>query len=200
MAKKAKLQAKGNYDGSTMLTGQWAVMWEAFIANMLVGMSQSAAYSAAGFTAKSPEVGASKLLRNTKVAARLAYRRGLLAEKNDLSEHRVLAEFARIGLADVAQAVDKDGNLLNLHDMPEDIRRAISGLEIEEEYQGKGKSREYIGRIKKVKFWDKPKSLELASKILGYFSKDNKQKKSDVNILITKHYEHKEININGADA
>lgn len=49
-------------------------------------------------------------------------------------------------------------------EMPPELQRLIAGVEFEEvfEWQGSGKARErvHVGRIHKIKFWDKPKSIE----------------------------------------
>jgi hypothetical protein len=51
--------------------------------------------------------------------------------------------------------------------LPEDVQRAISGLEIIQEANGQVKY--------KYKFWDKGRSLERLEKYLGMFEKDNLQ-------------------------
>lgn len=61
--------------------------------------------------------------------------------------------------------------LLELQDMPAELQRLIAGIEFEElfEWRGAGKDRErvHIGRLHKIKFWDKPKSIETFMKHLA---------------------------------
>lgn len=87
-----------------------------------------------------------------------------LQSKMFWSIDRVLKELELIGLADIGEAY-KDGNVLkDLSEMPESVRRCISGIETEELFSGVGKEREMIGYTKKVKFIEKTKALELIGK------------------------------------
>jgi phage terminase small subunit len=61
-------------------------------------------------------------------------------------------------------------------DIPVDIRKAISSIEIVEEYDGTGKNRKLIGYTKKIRFWDKNRALENLGKHFGIFSEDNRQR------------------------
>ena len=73
------------YDGSTMLK---SVSQEAFTDNMLAGKHQNEAYMLAYQNCKSIEVAdaaASRLLRNVKVKARLAYKRTKLEKKTGIT-------------------------------------------------------------------------------------------------------------------
>lgn len=84
-----------------------------------------------------------------------------------LDAARVLKEIERIALMDPADAFDKDGHsLLNIHDIPEDARRCISGIDVEELWEGRGQDREQVGVVKKVRFWSKPDSLNMLAKYL----------------------------------
>jgi len=55
--------------------------------------------------------------------------------------------------------------------MPPELQRLIAGIEFEEifEWQGQGKDREkvHVGRIHKLKFYDKPRSIETFMKHLS---------------------------------
>ena len=97
------------------------------------------------------------------------------SERTEITADEVLKEAARIALADIGEAFEKDGTLKAIHDMPEDVRRAISGLEVVELYEGTGKNRKRVGTLKKVKFWSKDKQVELLMRYLGLFLEDNKQ-------------------------
>lgn len=65
---------------------------------------------------------------------------------------------------DLGRAYDKDGELLPLHKMPEDIRRAITQVEVTEEFKGRGESREHIGYTKKIRTVSPERALELLGK------------------------------------
>jgi phage terminase small subunit len=72
-------------------------------------------------------------------------------------------------------AFKADGTFKDIHDIPKDLRRAISGIEVSEVFEGKGKKRKLAGYIKKIKFWSKDKQIEVLMKHLGLFGEDNKQ-------------------------
>lgn len=83
-----------------------------------------------------------------------------------LDEATVLRELLRIATCDLGQAFNPEGGLKPIHEIPEDVRRAMSGIEVEEIWEGRGEDKYQAGVIKKVKFWDKPKAIELLGKKL----------------------------------
>lgn len=95
--------------------------------------------------------------------------------RTQIDADKVIKEISRVALADVRLAFNKDGTLKAIHDIPEDLGRAISGIEVEETYEGTGKDRVWTGYVKKIKFWSKDKQLEVLMRHLGLFKEDNKQ-------------------------
>ena len=88
-------------------------------------------------------------------------------QKAIITADRVLTELARLATCDISLAFDANGNLLDIKDIPEDVRRAISGIEIEEEKSSiEGAESDTVSRTKKIKFWDKNKSLETIARHL----------------------------------
>ncbi len=59
-----------------------------------------------------------------------------------VKQDHVVQELLRIALADPADAFDENGALLPLGKMPEDLRRAISGMDVEEIFAGRPSSRQ----------------------------------------------------------
>lgn len=150
-----------------------------FALEYLVDLNATQAAIRAGYSKKSAAETGCELLKLPKV--RTFVERELRKRENrlDLKADRVLLELMRVGMVDLARAFDDEGRLLALKDMPEDVRRAISGVEVEEEYadveggaldDGATRARIAIGRVAKVKFWDKPKALELLGKHLALFT------------------------------
>jgi len=92
-----------------------------------------------------------------------------IVEKKTAGITQVLEEFGHLAFLDVGDAFDENGNLLPIKQMPEGVRRAISGIEYEDVFSGRGEERECTGRIAKVKFVDKKGALDSIAKHLGMF-------------------------------
>lgn len=111
----------------------------------------------AGFSPKGAEVTASKLLRNPKVASAIDSRLATLDEKSELNAIRVRAEILKLLGFDPRKAFNADGTYKHIHEMPDDVSSAISGIEAGED----------DGGIRRVKFVDRVRIVELAAKVLG---------------------------------
>lgn len=89
-------------------------------------------------------------------------------ESVKLTIERVLQEYACLATLDISQAFGPDGNYLPIHQMPEAVRRCIAGLEVADlniDNDGKGS----VGRLHKLKFYDKRAALADIAKHLGMF-------------------------------
>jgi phage terminase small subunit len=80
---------------------------------------------------------------------------------------RVLTEIARVALSDLRNVYNEDGSLKLPHEWSDEAAAAIAGVEVLEEFVGKGKARTLVGHTKKVRVFDKVRALELLSKNLG---------------------------------
>jgi len=67
---------------------------------------------------------------------------------------------------DPNEVFNEDGTLKLIKDIPRNIRKAISSIEVDEIWEGRGKDRKQIGETKRIKFWDKTRTIELLSKHL----------------------------------
>lgn len=135
-----------------------------FCVEFLVDRNGKQAAIRAGYSARTAEQQASRLLSNVKVKAEIDR---LLKEqegRTKLNADRVLSELWHLATVDLSQAYNLDGTFKNIHDIPEDVRRAIAGVEVEELFDGAGRDKEKIGITSKVKFWDKPRCLEILAK------------------------------------
>ena len=101
------------------------------------------------------ETNGTRLLGTARVAALVARQQQKQLAKVDASAERVKAELARLAFVDATKACDRKGKLLPLHRMPEDVRRAISGFEVDG------------GAVRKLRFCSKPEALGLLAKHHG---------------------------------
>jgi phage terminase small subunit len=149
---------------------------EQFVLAYIETSNASEAYRRAYSTAKmKPETineAASRLMADSKVNARISELRSAAASRVVASEARVIEELARIGLFDPGQLFAEDGSLLPIKKMPPEVRAAIASIEVEE-IDADGK---VIGRVKKVKLWDKNSAADKLLRHLGAYERDNRQR------------------------
>ena len=130
--------------------------------------TQTEAYEASGYKArgKSAEANSSLLISNHKFKAEYDKAIAEAVEKTRVSAERVLKEEGRIAFANIAEIFDGE-TLISPGKLPEDIMRAISGIEIIERFiPGKEKKKE----VKyKYRFWDKGRALERLGKYLKLY-------------------------------
>src|SRR5713226_8249305 len=140
-----------------------------FVEEYLLDLNQTHAAIRAGYSPRSAASIASRLME--KLLVKDAIEKALAARTNrvQVSQDRVVQELLRVALADPAGAFDEKGNVLPIHQMPEDLRRAISGMDVEEIFAGSGEDREQIGQVRKLRLWDKTKALELLARHIGMF-------------------------------
>lgn len=117
---------------------------------------------AAGYPKKSAHVTGSRLLKNPRVQEFLATRGAAAAAKVaqveevlELSAQRVLTETMRIAYSKPLDIFRTDGTIKAPHEIPDDLGRAISGIELDDE-----------GKMKKVRFCKKETALEMLGKHL----------------------------------
>jgi phage terminase small subunit len=161
----AKRQEKVAVPDTDGLTGRQV----RFVEEYLLSTNASDAARKAGYSAKTAASQGADLLKNPKVRAALDKAINLRAIRVGVKADDVLGEFLRIARADIGQAYDPKGCLLPLEQMPEEVRRGISGIEVEELYEGRGNERVKIGNLVKVRFWDKVAALTQLGKHLQLF-------------------------------
>jgi hypothetical protein len=115
---------------------------------------------------------ATEYLRKPHVQEYIASQRKRLQKVTNINQKRVLDEESCISFLDPGLLFElKSGSLVPPYELPENVRRAISAIEIIEKESE---------TVYKYKFWDKGRSLERVSKFLGLYEKDNKQKETAV--------------------
>lgn len=137
-----------------------------FITEYLVDHNGTRAATAVGYSAHTAAITASKLLKNTKIAAEIKRRMQVRADRVEVKADDILRELLRIAGTDLGEAFDQYGRLKPVHEIPIECRRAIAGIDVEEPRHDKD-GKEIRGIVRKIKFWDKTRALELLGKHLG---------------------------------
>lgn len=113
---------------------------------------------------------ASRLLADGRVIQAVDAGKAAYAANASTMKARIVRELARIAFSDARLLYRVDGSLKAPHEWDDDTAAVIAGVEVFEEFEGRGKDRQQIGFTKKVKRWDKPKALELLGKHHAMFT------------------------------
>ncbi|MGG1598050.1 terminase small subunit [Paenibacillus naphthalenovorans] len=131
-----------------------------FADEWLIDMNGSAAAIRAGYSPRSADVTASRLLGNAKVRAYIDARMAELSKRTGVNQERIIRELARIAFLDPTQLVNMDTAEL-LDAATADDRAAIASVKV----KTMNGETEMIER--EVRFADKIKALELLGKRFG---------------------------------
>lgn len=167
-----------------MSGGELTARQRLFISEYLIDRNGTQAALRAGFAVKGASVQATRLLANVRVAAEIAKRTEKYEEKTGITAERVLAEIAKVAFSDTRRLYNDDGALKQPHEWDDETAGFVAGVEVTEEFEGRGDERELIGYTRKVKQWDKLAGLDKLAKHLGLFEKDNSQKVPNLQMQI----------------
>lgn len=150
----------------------------AFVREYLVDLNATQAALRVGYSKKTAYAQGARLLKNVEVAKAINAAQDRRADRVEVKADDVLRELMRIGMCDIRQAYTTEGRLKPIHEMPEDVARAIGGVETEELWENDGEDGERVrvGDVRKVKFWPKVQALELLGKHLKLFTEKHEHR------------------------
>ena len=143
---------------------------QSFCREYLVDLNATQAAIRAGY---SPRTAASIGQENLKKPEIQEAIQGLIEERSrrvEVTSDMVIEELARLAFVDIGKLYDESGKLLPVHEIPEGVRRAVLGIDVFEETEGRGEAKELVGLTKKVRVADKIRALELLGKHLRLFA------------------------------
>ncbi|GJL37885.1 terminase [Enterobacter hormaechei] len=126
--------------------------------------NQAQAAINAGFSPKSAHVKASIMMRDERIQKRIAE---LMAERNKrlrVSADYVLLRLVEIDQMDVLDILNDDMSIKPVSQWPKVWRQYLSGFDLADMFEGRGDEKELVGILKKIKWPDKVKNLELIGK------------------------------------
>lgn len=145
-------------------TGDLTDQQRLFVSEYLRDKCGKQAAIRAGYSVRSAESTASKLVRHPKVAAAIEAGMARMEKRNENLAQRVLDELARIAFSDLRQHFTPDGKLLPPHKLPDDAAAAVSSIESEERHD---RETEAPYTVRKIRLWDKLAALDKLGRHLG---------------------------------
>ncbi|MEB7681031.1 terminase small subunit [Klebsiella michiganensis] len=126
--------------------------------------NQTQAAINAGFSPKTAAVKASVMMRDERIQKRIAE---LMEERNKrlrVSADYVLLRLVEIDQMDVLDILNDDMSIKPVSEWPKVWRQYLTGFELADMFEGRGDEKELVGILKKIKWPDKVKNLELIGK------------------------------------
>ncbi len=135
-----------------------------FVEEYLVDLNGTQAAIRAGYSEKRASETAYQLLQKPSVRDAIAAGKADRSEKTAIDAAYVLQRLVEIDQMDVADILTDDGYIKPVKEWPKAWRQTLSGLDVQELWEGQGEDREMTGLLKKIKWPDKVKNLELLGK------------------------------------
>lgn len=126
--------------------------------------NQTQAAINAGFSPNTAAVKASVMMRDERIQKRIAE---LMEERNKrlrVSADYVLLRLVEIDKMDVIDILNDDMSIKPVSEWPKVWRQYLTGFELADMFEGRGDEKELVGILKKIKWPDKVKNLELIGK------------------------------------
>ena len=155
-----------------------------FVEEYLVDLNASQAAIRAGYSAHTSRQFACHLLKCPQIQEAVQKARAAQQKRLRIDADRVLLEIARLALYDPRKFFDAEGSPLRITDLDEDTAAALNGIEVAEQYTGRGAERQFVGFVKKYKLVDKGPNLDRLMKHLGLYVADNRQRTDPLETLL----------------
>lgn len=126
--------------------------------------NQTQAAINAGYSAKTAAKFASQNMRDDRVQKRIAELMEERNKRNRVSADYVLMRLVEIDQMDVIDILNDDMSIKPVSDWPKVWRQYLTGFELADMFEGRGDEKELVGILKKIKWPDKVKNLELIGK------------------------------------
>lgn len=133
----------------------------------------------AGYSERSIAVQSVNLMRNELIKERISELQDRVSVRNDVTVDKIIRELSRLAFTDISQLFDDEGKLKDIKNLPDDLKRAISSIEVIENKQNKDIY------VKKIRLWDKVKAIEMLAKHLDIFR--DKEQSTQINVYIDKY-------------
>ena len=138
---------------------------QTFADEYLIDLNATAACIRAGYSHRSADKIGHQLLGKKGVATYIAERMHARVVRTEITQDRVLQEYAKLAFLDPRKFFDVNGDLLSVHDLDDDTAAALAGMDV---LVSKGEDGD-IEYTKKIKIADKKGALDSIARHLGMF-------------------------------
>ncbi|MFU5001925.1 terminase small subunit [Pseudomonas paraeruginosa] len=138
-----------------------------FVDEYLIDLNATQAAIRAGYsTRRATEIGY-QLLQRPEVAQAIQAAMAERSKRTEVEADYVIRRLREIDEMDVLDILEDDGSFRSIREWPKVWRQFLSGIEVAELFEGRGDDRRIAGVLRKVKWPDKLRNLELLSRHVG---------------------------------
>jgi len=151
-----------------------------FCQEYLIDLNATQAAIRAGYSPKTASEQGTRLLGNVKVQEYIQEKQKNKAVELDITQTMILQELVKIAFGDVKNYFDEHGRLINISELQGNISASIKSVTVQQEkikMEGEILVEE---SVKKIESYDKLKAIDTINRMLGFYAKDNEQKKPDM--------------------
>ncbi|MFQ6558184.1 terminase small subunit [Pseudomonas sp. Lb2C1-1] len=135
-----------------------------FVDEYLIDLNATQAAVRAGYSEKTAYSQGQRLLKDVEVQSQLQKRMQDREKRTEINADYVLKRLVEIDQLDVLDILQDDMSFKPLSEWPKGWRQYLVGFDIAEMFKGHGEDRSMVGLMKKIKWPDKVKNLELLGK------------------------------------
>ncbi|ATJ91552.1 terminase [Acetobacter senegalensis] len=136
-----------------------------FVEEYLVDLNATQAAIRAGYSEKTAGRIGSENLQKLDIQNAISEAQNARSKRTQITQDRVLQEFAKIGFSDIRSLFTEAGNLRSISALDVDAAAALSSVEVVTKNLGDGE----VEYVHKIKLWDKVGSLTQIGRHLGMF-------------------------------
>lgn len=137
---------------------------EMFCREYLIDLNATQAAIRAGYSEKTANRTASENLSKPDIQLRISELLKKRSDRLQIDADYVLKRLVEIDQMDVLDILHDDGGIKPIHEWPKVWRISLSGMDLAEMFESKDGERDLVGIMKKIKWPDKVKNLELLGK------------------------------------
>lgn len=141
-----------------------------FVEEYLLDLNATQAAIRAKYSPKMADKIGSQLLGKTRVAEAIQKAMAARSKRTEISQDRVLQEYAKLAFLDPRKFYDEDGRLVPIHKLPADVAAAIAGMDVFSEKIGEKDGVPEYAEVRKIKLADKKGALDSVARHLGMFN------------------------------
>lgn len=139
-----------------------------FVAEYLIDLNATQAAIRAGYSANRADAMGHENLRKPEISAAVQQSMHKREQRTEITQDRVLAEYAKLAFLDPRRFYDSSGGLIPVPLLPADVAAALSSMEVSTA-RSDGEDGPTFADVTKIKFSDKKAALDSVARHLGMF-------------------------------